>query len=242
MKLPCEMIQDLLPLYHDGVCSEVSKTVVQEHLKGCDSCTGFLKAMDAEIEVPDLGADEGKPLQGIRSKWVKQKKKLKYVTVAFLVVCVLFAGWITMRELCIVPMGAEDLILEDAYRFSDGSYYMKHRKLYFKCASDIHVLENGSIYYTYKRPLLEKKLEPWEADSHGILIDPDVDHYLSENGDYVYPTALYLGEPGSENAILLWDIDMDIPVVSPEVEAEYQDMIDCYRRVNALVEERRTEK
>ena len=38
MKLPCEMIQDLLPLYHDGVCSEVSKTVVQEHLKGCESC------------------------------------------------------------------------------------------------------------------------------------------------------------------------------------------------------------
>ena len=38
MKKECEMINDLLPLYIDGVCSEESKKLVEEHMKTCDSC------------------------------------------------------------------------------------------------------------------------------------------------------------------------------------------------------------
>lgn len=239
MKLPCEMIQDLLPLYHDGVCSQVSNTLVREHLKDCESCSAALKAIDAEIEVPKLAADEGKPLQAIQTKWEKQKGKTKHIAIAFLVVCILFLGWIGMKELCIIPMTPEDFIIGDICHFSDGSYFMKYHKLYFKCNADIHVLEDGSIYYEYRRALLEEKVEPRTSGSYGILIDPNVDHYMDKNGNYVYPTALYLGKPGSEDAILLWDIDMDIPVVSPEVEAEYQDMIETYRRVNELVEAQR---
>lgn len=34
----CELIQDLLPLYQDDVCSAVSKKIVEEHLEDCASC------------------------------------------------------------------------------------------------------------------------------------------------------------------------------------------------------------
>lgn len=34
----CEVIQDLLPLYQDGVCSGSSRNAVEEHLKTCGSC------------------------------------------------------------------------------------------------------------------------------------------------------------------------------------------------------------
>ena len=30
MKLSCDVIQDLLPLYHDGVCSKESRKIVEE--------------------------------------------------------------------------------------------------------------------------------------------------------------------------------------------------------------------
>ena len=36
MKISCDMIQDLLPLYHDGVCSEESKKIIEEHLQICE--------------------------------------------------------------------------------------------------------------------------------------------------------------------------------------------------------------
>ena len=38
MKYDCEVIKDLLPLYHDEICSENTKTIVEEHLQECESC------------------------------------------------------------------------------------------------------------------------------------------------------------------------------------------------------------
>lgn len=34
----CEIIQDLLPLYYDDACSKVSRKLVEEHLKTCQTC------------------------------------------------------------------------------------------------------------------------------------------------------------------------------------------------------------
>lgn len=41
MKLTCDIAQDLLPLYEDGVCSAGSRTAVEEHLKECRSCQNY---------------------------------------------------------------------------------------------------------------------------------------------------------------------------------------------------------
>ena len=38
MKLSCNVIRDLLPLYRDGVCADETRTLVEEHLAGCASC------------------------------------------------------------------------------------------------------------------------------------------------------------------------------------------------------------
>lgn len=51
----CRIVQDLLPLYHDGVCSPESRTAVEEHLTGCEACSRMLADMDAP-----LPAAEGK--------------------------------------------------------------------------------------------------------------------------------------------------------------------------------------
>lgn len=45
----CKIVQDLLPLYHDGVCSEESRAAVEEHLAGCESCRQQLTDMDAPL-------------------------------------------------------------------------------------------------------------------------------------------------------------------------------------------------
>ena len=45
MRYDCEMIRDLLPLYQDGVCSESSRAAVDEHLKECSDCAGYLGSL-----------------------------------------------------------------------------------------------------------------------------------------------------------------------------------------------------
>ena len=42
-----EIVMDLLPLYHDGVCSDASRAAVEEHLSTCEVCRTALAEMDA---------------------------------------------------------------------------------------------------------------------------------------------------------------------------------------------------
>ena len=44
----CDVIQDIIPLYHDNVCSNKSKQYVENHIKSCKKCEDLLKSLDAE--------------------------------------------------------------------------------------------------------------------------------------------------------------------------------------------------
>ncbi len=37
-KIDCDVVLDLLPLYHDDIVSESTKNLIEEHLKECDKC------------------------------------------------------------------------------------------------------------------------------------------------------------------------------------------------------------
>ena len=51
MKIPCNVIQDLLPLYADDACSEESRDLVREHLQECGECSSMLERLKShEIE------------------------------------------------------------------------------------------------------------------------------------------------------------------------------------------------
>ncbi len=51
MKMNCEVIRDLLPLYADQACSEQSRALVNEHLLDCADCRDMLQRIkENEIE------------------------------------------------------------------------------------------------------------------------------------------------------------------------------------------------
>lgn len=41
----CEIVQDLLPLYHDEACSASSRKYVEKHVSGCAECQAMLKKL-----------------------------------------------------------------------------------------------------------------------------------------------------------------------------------------------------
>ena len=51
MKNNCDIIRDLLPLYVDGVCSQESAKLVEEHLTDCQSCRELLDKLRGEEEI-----------------------------------------------------------------------------------------------------------------------------------------------------------------------------------------------
>lgn len=50
-KQTCNMIHDLLPLYADGVCSEESRKIVNEHLASCSECSDMLHKMNRKVAI-----------------------------------------------------------------------------------------------------------------------------------------------------------------------------------------------
>ena len=51
MKISCDVIRDLLPLYADEACSNDSRKIVEEHLAECPECSTMLRRLQSnEIE------------------------------------------------------------------------------------------------------------------------------------------------------------------------------------------------
>ena len=51
-KMNCNVIYDLLPVYLDGLCSEESKQIIEEHVKECEMCRKNLEDMKQNVEIP----------------------------------------------------------------------------------------------------------------------------------------------------------------------------------------------
>ena len=91
----CGVVGDLLPLYHDGVCSEESKKLVEAHLSHCQQCRALLETLadklDDEMQL-EKQRDELKPLEQIRQTVRKGKRKaaLTGIGITLAVVMALF--------------------------------------------------------------------------------------------------------------------------------------------------------
>ena len=67
MNISCQVVRDLLPLYHDNVCSEDSRAMVEEHLRDCPACSAELKTYDAEPAEKKM--DEARLIAGTAKAW-----------------------------------------------------------------------------------------------------------------------------------------------------------------------------
>ena len=85
MKLSCKVIEDMLPMYYDGVCSEESAALVEEHLKECLHCSHILTELRSEIATPKKNVDDMKPLKKIQKSYKKIKTHWMIAIVVVLV-------------------------------------------------------------------------------------------------------------------------------------------------------------
>ena len=66
MKLECDVIRDLLPLYAEKLASPASSALVEQHLAACPACRAELEQMEKPVPVqPEPQPDA--PLKNIRS-------------------------------------------------------------------------------------------------------------------------------------------------------------------------------
>lgn len=87
MKKECEIVQDLLFCYHDGVASNGSKELVEKHLQTCDECRQVLEDMKKDKVRQDY-QEEIDYLEKINKK-MKRKTITAIISLIILLVFVL---------------------------------------------------------------------------------------------------------------------------------------------------------
>lgn len=96
MKISCEIVKDLLPLYYDGVCSNESRTTVEEHLLECDTCKKYLDSMNRDFiqTNAEKAAEQAKSdiLKGIKKKLLRKNVMISAISV-ICTIAVLLGGF-----------------------------------------------------------------------------------------------------------------------------------------------------
>lgn len=160
MSNPCRIVEDLLPLYHDGICSDESRKLVEEHLSQCERCRRLLGQIDGELVSPGVVEADIKPLKSISKAVKKGKKKALIVGIAatLAVLLILLTGvsiwWYTQ---------------EYTYFLAFAENQTPHSIMEYN--------EDGSIIQTI---VMDANLYTWYDDTY--CYDVTVPGYLSRDG------------------------------------------------------------
>lgn len=220
-----EIIFDLLPLYHDGVCSDASRRAVEEHLKTCPDCRAALAAMDAPLpEAGKAAPDDAAAVRSLSRVWEKGKRRAwwKGAILAAAVCAVLVGAWAAATQLYLFPVDPEKIQISDVRQLSDG------RVLYHLYIDDDLNLrrirfeydDGGNQYCVPARALItEKRSDPSMADCERCLDVAEENTWAESQGIDREITAVWYGR--GEDAILLWEEGMDLPAASEADEAAW---------------------
>ena len=132
MKITCDVIQDLMPSYIDGILSEDSKALVEEHMGTCQECRKMLEIMKEE---------QGKEQNQMRSSAATLKKIRKKLIVRR----VLTATVAVILTLIVAAAGYNHWYFNEKYMtLEDSGMYVKNNSLY----SSNNLINRMKVQYT----------------------------------------------------------------------------------------------
>ena len=90
--LPCEVVQDLLPSYVDGLTSGKTNELVEEHVEECHECNSILKGMRVELVKPvEIKEEEKQEIDFLKKTREENKKQTRKVFLQWAVSFILLA-------------------------------------------------------------------------------------------------------------------------------------------------------
>lgn len=115
MKISCNIIRDLLPLYAEDLVSEDTRVMVDEHLGECESCTNVLNEMKKSSPVPVEATPES------LNKVKKTIRRRRVVSVMAAVLTVITIASFVFTYLFTPFQLTKEQALDDFYVREDGA-------------------------------------------------------------------------------------------------------------------------
>ncbi len=217
MKTSCKIIGDLLPLYHDEVCSAESRKLVGEHLQECEACKAMLARLDNEILFIKPPQDDILAIKKISFAWRRARIKslIKGFLIAFGICISFFAVYLGLTELRIFPVESNVTKISDACMLENGllAFRLAVTDNYEVPASKQYTDSNRITYLTPLRAFIKPKKdntrENWYNGGYNISQLDGMDSF-------------YVGSP--KDAILVWKKGMVLPSANKDTEEKIKQM------------------
>jgi len=230
--LDCAIVGDLLSLYHDDVVSPTTKTAVEEHLAGCESCRSEYHSICTALPV-----DAGRKSTGKRFSSLMKRHKLGRIlsiVLPILIACaILVSGYYALLSAPVADFNSK-VELAQVYRFEDEGeskfFFVVDHPMYagaVTCELIPLCDENGVVLVMdFEKPVIVTRLdgrctyaEIYEApsvvdsftcdDVYEVRVGDEVVWSEKENADDTVPAYVYEYQRFDGDYITMWDIDYD---------------------------------
>ena len=102
MKFSCSIVDDLLPLYLEDICSDDSKAALEEHLQECSTCREKLARMKNSEIIPQSKKQESKfPIVDYAGKVKRHRIRVGILVtlISMLTACILSLCFLTISDM-----------------------------------------------------------------------------------------------------------------------------------------------
>lgn len=207
MKTSCEIIKDILPLYCDGICSEETQKLVEEHIAACPSCAALLEKLRVDCHSVNT-QNQLKETDMFRKASEKWKKSIwrafcKGAAAIAAIVVLATTGHYGLCEVNIIH-AAPDLVDSISYEIEGDpnniAVVLNTNDGYFNGTIVSETDKDGNIYLSIARPIIKEKNRA--GDNLQIIYTVNIEN----------KSAVYYGTP--EDSKLLWDTNSDLPEIT----------------------------
>ena len=204
MKLPCDIVQDLLPLYEDDLCSQATREAVEEHLRECETCgkqhTAVQELTEPEVVVEPRQEKKAvaKSFKKIRDRWIAS------IVIILLLIPVLYLGVGQVRG-----VGPSFSNLRQIYLGNRFMHYMEAGD--YEKAFEYLDLRNTKQQWLEEGNIPAEELEHFEEDTKARFLELGEEleqaggiqnvRYIGVHGYETWFAAEY---KGVERQIILW--------------------------------------
>lgn len=95
MKITCDIINDLIPLYIDNICTGDSRKLIEEHIKSCNKCSQKLEDMKNPIAYPQI-SDECESKEPFKK--IKKKVRIRLIMAVIITACIVGSLMFAVQE------------------------------------------------------------------------------------------------------------------------------------------------
>lgn len=122
MKYPCHLIEDLLPLYYDGICSAESNEDIKQHLSECHNCNEKYEELREAEELISLSTNREYEMQKAASfRSVRRRITRKQIIITLICFIILISLFFAFRCIMMTTVNTVEFDNNISVSMVDGS-------------------------------------------------------------------------------------------------------------------------